>query len=470
MADIRFNSGAGNWNGDNGAGRVVLYDASGLPMVLDDGAKPSAQRGVPVGGLNDDHFRAMRMDRSGGVAMALHQPLFHEPFDGATLNVNRWTASNSVFSPAQTTNGYSFNTTGGVAANGFAIITSLDQFLKTQRNPFYFKARASFNNIAGATAEFGFGAPAGIAIPATGAYWRIGGGVAQLFVAGNAAEFGSATISLASFANFATQYYTYDIFVDDDEAVGTIHDVNGRVVARVSVALPNGFVRAFSVSRLPTYARLFIGAAATASPPSLLLSDVYVGALDANMNRSWVDTLAAMSLVGTANPQTGAQLANWTNSTVENTAVLSNTAPSSATLGGRFAFAAVAGAATDYLLFGFTVPSPAKLFVTGIDIDVKNTGAAVATSGHELEWAAVPNLASANLAAAGGLRVPIAQHSFPIGAAIGALGGRVSADFMGMPLVTNANRVFGIALRMPVATATASQVIRGTVTIKGRFE
>ncbi len=470
MADIRHSNAAGFWNGTNGAGHVLLLDAAGNPIVYSDGVKPVSPNALPIGGINDDHFRALRTDRSGGLATASHQPLFHEPFDGTALNQNRWSFAQTTFAIGQTANGLNFNTANAVAANSVATVTSLDQFLKMQRAPLYYKARAQFLNVAGSTAEFGFGAPGGVAMPATGAYWRIVGGIATLFVAGLGTEVAAPVISLAQFANFASQYYTYDIYIDDDEAVGTIHDFTGRVVARTAIALPNGYVRAFSVSRLPTYARLFIGGVATASAPNLLLSDVYVGALDANYGRSWSDTCAAMGLAATSNPQNAAQLANWSNSGAEANATLSNTAAGYTTLGGRFAFAAVAGAVTDYLLFGFQSPSPAKLMVTGIDIDVKNTGAAVAVTQHEFEWAAVANMASASLAATGALRVPIGQQAFAVGAAPGVLATRVTADFTSMPLVTNAGRFFGVALRMPVATATASQVIRGTVTVKGRFE
>ena len=38
------------------------------------------------------------------------------------------------------------------------------------------------------------------------------------------------------------------------------------------------------------------------------------------------------------------------------------------------------------------------------------------------------------------------------------------------PLVTGSGRLFKVGLKMPLGTATASQVIRGTVTVKGYFD
>lgn len=67
-----------------------------------------------------------------------------------------------------------------------------------------------------------------------------------------------------------------------------------------------------------------------------------------------------LSMSAGRNPFTGAQLENHTNSTAPTSATLSNTAAGYTTLGGRFQFAAVAGAATDYALFGFQVPAGSK--------------------------------------------------------------------------------------------------------------
>jgi hypothetical protein len=161
------------------------------------------------------------------------------------------------------------------------------------------------------------------------------------------------------------------------------------------------------------------------------------------------------------------QLAQFGNSVQPASATLSNTAASYATLGGKFQFAAPAGAVTDFALFGFNVPDPATLVVTSIDIESWNTGAAVATTATLLEWFVVENQAAVTLATATG-RVGIGAQSFPVGAAIGALGQRLSKQYQG-GLVTGPGRFFVIGLRIPIGTATGSQIISGQVNIEGYF-
>jgi hypothetical protein len=61
-------------------------------------------------------------------------------------------------------------------------------------------------------------------------------------------------------------------------------------------------------------------------------------------------------------------------------------------------------------------------------------------------------------------------QSFAVGAAIGALAAPVVRDLSNAPLVTNPGRIMVIGLKIPVGTATASQIIRGVVVVRGYFE
>ncbi len=107
-----------------------------------------------------------------------------------------------------------------------------------------------------------------------------------------------------------------------------------------------------------------------------------------------------------------AQTANYANTAAPASATLSNTAAGYTTLGGQWQFAAVAGAETDYALFGFQVTAAAaasankNLFITGIRIEAVNTGAAVATTATLLQWGlavggTAVSLATADSATAG---------------------------------------------------------------------
>lgn len=174
------------------------------------------------------------------------------------------------------------------------------------------------------------------------------------------------------------------------------------------------------------------------------------------------------------NPTTLAQLANHANSTGPTSATLSNTAAGYATLGGRYQFAAVGGAATDYALFAYQVPTDRSLHITGVAIATMNTGAAVATSAHVFDWAlgldsTAVSLATTDVGAAyAPRRVPLGVQGMPSGSAIGFVCQDLLREFKA-PLVVKPGRYLHVILAMPVATATGSQVIRGDVMINGYF-
>lgn len=177
-----------------------------------------------------------------------------------------------------------------------------------------------------------------------------------------------------------------------------------------------------------------------------------------------------------------AQVANMANSAAPTSATLSNTAAGYTTLGGQFQFAAVAGAETDYALFAFTVPAgtnaiPGKTFnITGVTIDTVNTGAAVATTATVLQWSLGVGSTAVSLATADGAaaraphRVPLGFQTLPVGAAIGAKAERLMEDFSEVPIPVEPGTILHVILKMPVGTATASQIVRGTVTVKGYWE
>ncbi len=172
------------------------------------------------------------------------------------------------------------------------------------------------------------------------------------------------------------------------------------------------------------------------------------------------------------NPSSLAQLANHANSTSPSSATLSNTAAGYSTLGGRYQFAAVAGAATDYALFAWQVPTTMTLFITGVSISLVNTGAAVATSAHILDWALGINSTAVSLATTdsgstyGPRRLPLGTQALLTSAAIGATAPDLVRTF-NTPIVVKPGRFIHTILQMPVATATASQVLRGDVMFNG---
>lgn len=170
----------------------------------------------------------------------------------------------------------------------------------------------------------------------------------------------------------------------------------------------------------------------------------------------------------------GVQNGNHANSAAPSSATLSNTAAGYTTLGGKWQFAAVAGAETDYALFAYQVPATHRLWVSGVDISAINTGVAVAVTAHVLEWALGVNSTAVSLATTDAAPVfaprilQLGTHALPIAAAVAATFGDISVKFAS-PIIVQPSRFFNVILRMPIATATISQVIRGQVNIDGLF-
>lgn len=188
-----------------------------------------------------------------------------------------------------------------------------------------------------------------------------------------------------------------------------------------------------------------------------------------------------LSSIQGAGGMTQGQTANYTNSAAPSSASLSNTAAGYATLGGQFQFAAVAGAETDYALFAYLNTAPTtsitgrNLVVRGIWIDTMNTGAAVATTATWLQWSLGAGSTAVSLATGEGAaaraprRIALGNQVFPIGAAIGAQATRIDVN-LDAPVVVEPGTYLHVVVKMPLGTATASQVIRGMVGINGYWE
>jgi hypothetical protein len=349
------------------------------------------------------------------------------------------------------------------------MLQSARRFMKSQRSPLQAKIRARLNHFNNSVMELGFfDATLVGGANTTGAYWqRTASGVLQPVVTFNGVDQTGADIASAI---SAANYYTFDVFMDDDEAVFTCQRTDtGAIISRQSIKLPLTGIRLWSSTQLPVGARVYNTALAPASAPQMIVTDVYVLALDASRNAPWRDVVGGIGRGPVDHPFTGAQLAQWANSAAPANATLSNTAAGYTTLGGLFQFAAVAGAATDYALFGFQVPTPSNLHVTGVDIETWNTGAAVATSPTLMVWGIAAGATAVTLASGTPTRMGLGAQSLPIGAVIGAKAERVSKTFR-TPVFVPAARFLHVILRMPVATATGSQVIAGMVNIEGYFE
>ncbi len=454
---------------DNSTTRALRSRLFGPSGALDSasGGDVRTASGLMIGGSNDGNGRVARMDRTGGIATTVVSPLMWEPFEGTTISANRLVATATTMAAAQTALGLTINSAAITTINTGIFYATRKLFPRIMRAPLQCRIRARLAMQANAIAEFGFGSGnTAAASPNVGAYFQVtAAGVLQPVVTFNGVDTTGTSITYST-----SNYYTFDVIMDDDFCTFVVQDTStGLFVSEQTIKLPLTQARISNVTHLPAFFGLRTTGTAPASAPSMIVTDLFVGVLDSNINTPWAQRMAAMGNHSGYNPSTFATNTNNANSTAPTNATLSNTAAGYATIDGRFGFAAVAGAVTDYALFAITVPSPYQFVMTGIDIETYNTGAAVATTPTLLDWSVGVNGASVNLSTGGHIRKFVGAQQFAVAAAIGAKAERISQPNFG-PIVCEAGLSFVVILRMPVGTATASQVIQGGVTVHGYFE
>lgn len=456
-----------------GLGDVLLVDADGYPLVRGDGvAQPaSGSSGVMVAGLDDANARVNAVDSLGQLRQAVDTILFAEEFGGSAVSSELWTSNvttmTAVFATGSLTlNGSAITTTG----TGAMYVTN-KKFRKFTGEALKFRARLRSTLVANQEGDTGFtdNVTALTAQISNGAVWRwtTGGTIVPAFAFNGTDIFVGSNI--AGSLN-AANYYNFEVTLEDDSIQFICRDSNTGLIVNEQVAhVP--------LTQLKTFFSDHIGAgvrvrnnSAPASAGQFIVTQFNVRASRLDRRLPFGATQSAMGFNAAWNPLTGVLTPNYANSAAPASATLSNTAAGYTTLGGQWQFAAVAGAETDYALFGYTVPAGLTLHVTGIDISAFNMGAAVATTPHLLQWEIMTNAAAISLATAA-QRDALGVMGFPVGAAVGTPANQsISHDFSQAPKVSYSGRFFVLGLKMPVATATGSQIIRGTATVKGYFE
>lgn len=478
MASIQSASNssvAWNLRAGSGAGLVELVDSGGNSISAESQQiAPTGNGGGRIGilsmGLNDGIAKAFRTDRLGSTSVASYVPMLIESFEGAVVHPVRWNiVATTMASTVSTINGLLFNSAAITTLNTGYLIYSSRKISKIMRAPVHGKFRARINAVANSVTQLGFGdAITYNGANTTGAYWEKGstGAFVPVLVFNSTVITGDDISSLIE----PTEFYTYDVIMDDDQVTYIVQNAfTNTVVNRQIIQLSQTAQRLLSTTSISVFARVYNTGTAPATAPQMVLSDINVILLDINENKSWRDIGPSLNRSIIENPYTGVQQAAWANSAEPASAVLSNTAAGYTTLGGKFQFAAVAGAVTDFALFGFQVPAPANFVITGVTIEAWNIGAAVATTPTVLTWALGVGSNAVSLVTATVQRIGLGAQSFPVGAAIGSLATTINRSF-NTPFYCSSGRFIHIILRMPVGTATASQIIAGMVNFEGYSE
>jgi hypothetical protein len=431
----------------------------------------------------------------GRVRISGDLPLFADSIEGSSLNTNLWATSVSTMTIGQASGIITLNSGSSLASGAYAILSSNKQFLRWVGNAQFFQGVLSWLSAnqaswpAGAVAEFGLANFSGVIVNASDGIFIRTNSAGDTYIVQSfngqedAVELVFSKTGL-SFVPVSGHFYLTEIIITDEHIHVELVDLGTSLelpeeTTLVAQTVPFLSTRpgAYLVSHIPISARLY-NLAATLTTAQFFIGAVEVTQLDMIAPREYGEMLAVNQKGAYQGPNITAgltQTANHANSTSPTSASLSNTVAGYTTLGGRYQFAAPAGAATDYCLFGYQVPAGVDLIIKGLRISAVNTGAAVATTATIMDWSIAVNSSAVSLATVEGAgtwaprRIPVGVQSFIVGAAIGASPGDEVITFA-TPIVCNGGRFVQIIVQIPVGTATGSQVIRGDVFINGYFE
>lgn len=401
---------------------------------------------------------------------------FEQGFSASAISTSVWSQVLGIMGVGVVNNTVILNSANSTTTTAVARLVSYRQ-AKTLRGSDRIVAWRMMlpNLVTGAVTEIGAFAATGIASPTSGSFFRYGsdGTLRGVSISVTGSESTTEVIPTPSL-NVA---HDYTIWITSKSIIFQVDDV---VVG--SIPLGNTAPSPVTSESSPFCARLY-NASATSTAQQVHLHRC-VGALYGGTygyDRQFLAALGGdIGSQGVVGAGTG-YLANWVNSTAPTSATLSNTTAGYTSLGGQFQFAPVPGSEVDYALFAFQVPPQTAtnqgrtLVVHGINISTFNMGAAVATTPTLLQWGIAYDGTAVSLATADGAstkaprRVPLGCQSLPVGLPIGGNVPDLRVDFR-QPLSVNAGNYLHVILKIPVGTATASQIVRGVVAINATWE
>lgn len=408
----------------------------------------------------------------GALNTTTTQPIILDMVDGTTLNSDIWSTSTSGMTITQTQGVINLNAGAATTANAYAILQSIKnvEIIAGTTAVIGFGISMTVAPEANATIEFGFGTVSTNTAPTDGIFFRL---TSTGFFA--VTNFGGVETTSPLTAPTVGTTHIYAILASQ---LSSIFFDNTTGFAGAPIAyLPTPPNQASSTvnSKQLAFCRVYNGVGTPATAPQVSISTFGYDRIDNNNNKKWSDTQVGMGKGSYQGATTYTQSANHTNSTDPVSATLANTTAGYTTLGGRYQFAAPATATTDFALFAYQVPVGFQLYVTEISISAINLGAAVATTATVLDWSIGINSSAVSLATTdtsttwAPRRIPLGMQSFAVSAAIGATANDIRRSFTSS-LVVDSGRYLHIIIEVPVGTATASQIVRGDVTINGYFE
>ncbi len=409
---------------------------------------------------------------------AIDKISWQDTFNHVVLNNSKYIGVTSTQTITVAGGFLNLNAGGSVASAAVSRVQTFKTFSLFNTYPLYVDFKIKFSQAfqASNVMEFGLGIATGVATPTDGVFFRVTGGQLIGVINNNGIEF--TTSAMYTPATNAVVHYAITIGQDlvsfwaNDTRIGYI-------------SVPTSLGAPCQSNSLPLLLRNYnSGAVSTAIQMNIAQLGVTIADMDSG--KDWATTMITngQSSISAPDGQAAAQSANYANSAAPASATLANTTAGYATLGGQWQFAAVAGAETDYALFAFlnpvgTAAIPGKnLIITGVKIDTFNTVVAVATTATLLQWSIAVGGTAVTLATVDSVtigtraarRLNLGTQSMIIATPVGGMATpTIDAKFT-TPLMVEAGTYCHIILKMPIATATATEIIRGTCFINGYFE
>jgi hypothetical protein len=418
------------------------------------------------------------------IRIGMDSLLFGDTFSHGQINTSKYRVVNTTATNALSGNRWVLNSGNSVTSGQGTQFSTWASFKLHLSYPLYVDFEAQFAQVlqANNVCEMGWGLVSGVTAPTDGVMFRMNAvGIPQGVInyAGSETAVTLTDTPTHTWVPAPSTMYHFLIVIHNDRCEFWVDDVcMGVIETPASIGSP------VATMSLPAFARIYNSGTVTTAQ-RLEISNMSVSFGDQNSTRLWPTTMAVMGQASVNVPDGTAAgfTCNYANSAAPASATLSNTAAGYTTLGGQWQFAAVAGAETDYALFGYLNPAgtnaiPGKnLIIRGITIDSINTGAAVATTATILQWgigvgSSAVSLATTDSATAGGRaprRVTLGIQSFAIADPVGKVANTIDIN-LDAPVVVEPGTYFHVILKMPIGTATASQVIRGTCFVNAYFE
>lgn len=417
------------------------------------------------------------------LRVGIDNVLWDDIFNYTALNTSVYQGVTSTMTIALSGGSLNLNSGNATAASNVARVQSYKTFPCLGTFPTYidywFKISASAPT--NGYAELGVGYAATTATPTDGVYFKIDNGTLKGVINYNGVE---TSVTLLTYLTPNTVYH--GLIVVSNDVVEFWIDVDSIPVKYGELSRSATNSGPSMNTFLPLLMRQYNGGGGASSAFQVQIHKVTVTLGDANIIRLWQNVISGMGLATLGNPHgsTAGQLANYANSAAPASATLSNTAAGYTTLGGQFQFAAVGSAETDFALFAYQVPAgtttqPARnLMITGVNIYTFNMGAAVATTPTLLQWglglgSTAVSLATTDSATAGTRapkRILLGAQTLAVGTAVGGAADKEINVQFNTPLCVEAGTYCHVIVKVPVGTATASQIVRGIVMINGYFE